>query len=406
MRKIRVYLCLLLGGAAVVNIQPAQAQNLIVNSNFATGDFSGWNVAETGGGGNPADYGVTAGSDGGFPVPYSGDTYGAYFNPSGGVMDLTQTVTIPAAGTYTVSCYVEPIVNDQDILTISLGGVPVLATNFEFSMPYTQVSATFTAAAGAQVLDFQFTPGAGPMFFDDASLVAAAAAPSPCSVLGSASVGAVIGLDGTKIQNSLVTINGDEYVSEGGSLVNMAPSTINGNVFEFKSGQYSGPGTLNGTLYVAPALLDSVNTDALNAAGALRALTPTQTLGAINTPTMVIGNGGENVIDINGNITESLILSGSASDVFFINVSGTINLGGSSILAVTGGVSAGAVLYNLTGSGAVQTHVGNVINGTLLAPNYSFKLDGEFNGAVIGGGKGKTISLLSGAKVNQPDCPH
>ena len=185
----------------------------------------------------------------------------------------------------------------------------------------------------------------------------------------------------------------------------MAPSTINGNVFEFNSGQYSGPGKLHGAVFVDATLLGSVNTDALNAAATVEALTPTQTLGAINSPTLVVGNGGVNVINIYGNITDSLMLSGTASDVFFVNVSGTIDLVGNSVLAVTGGVTAGAVLYNLTGSGAVQTHVGNVVNGTILAPNHNFNLDGEFNGAVIGGGKNNTISLLSGARVNQQACP-
>ena len=161
--------------AAVVISQPAQGQNLIVNSNFATGDFSGWNVAETGSGGSPADYGVTNGNDGGSRVPNTGDTYGAYFNPSGGTMDLSQTVDIPAAGSYIVTCAVQPVINDQDTLTIYLGGAPVFSTNFAFGMPYTQISATVPAQAGAQVLDFQFTPGGGPMFFDDAGLVAAAA---------------------------------------------------------------------------------------------------------------------------------------------------------------------------------------------------------------------------------------
>ncbi len=385
--------------------QATQAQNLIVNSNFVTGDFTGWNVAETGSGGDPADYGVTAGNDGGYRVPNSGDTYGAYFNPSGGTLDLSQTVDIPAAGTYIVNCSVQPVINDQDTLTIYLGGAAVFSTNFGTGEPYTQISATVSAQAGPQVIDFQFTPGGGPMFFDDAGLVAAVAAPSRCSVLGSASAGAVIGLNGTKIQNSLVTINGDEYVSAGGSLVNMAPSTINGNVFEFNSGQYSGPGKLHGAVFVDATLLGSVNTDALNAAATVEALTPTQTLGAINSPTLVVGNGGVNVINIYGNITDSLMLSGTASDVFFVNVSGTIDLVGNSVLAVTGGVTAGAVLYNLTGSGAVQTHVGNVVNGTILAPNHNFNLDGEFNGAVIGGGKNNTISLLSGARVNQQACP-
>ncbi|HXR07897.1 MAG TPA: collagen-binding domain-containing protein [Candidatus Acidoferrum sp.] len=406
MTNLRLFSSLLLASAAVAVTPSARAQNLIVNSNFATGDLSGWNVAETGSGGLQTDYGVTSGNDGGSKVPNAGNTYGAYFNPAGGTMDLMQTVDLPAAGSYIVSCSVEPVFNDQDTLTIILGGTPVFTTNFQFGMPYTQISVAVSAQPGSQILDFQFTPGSGPMFFDDAGLVAVAAAPTPtpCSLLGSAAAAAVIGLDGARIQNVLAKINGDEYVSQGGSLDNLPPSTINGNVFEFRNRQYSGRGRLEGGLTVNAALLDSVNADALNAAATIAAMTPTQVFGTIRRPTLITGNGGVNVIDINGNITDSLLLSGSAKDVFFINVSGTIDLRGRATLAVADGVTAGAVLYNLTGTGTVEIHVRDVVNGTILAPDYRLDLDGEFNGAVIGGGKNKAINLVQ-ARVNQPACP-
>jgi hypothetical protein len=397
---------LLVGTAAVAVTQTAPAQNLIVNSNFATGDLSGWTVAETGGGGSPADYGVTAGNDDGAKVPNAGDTYGAYFNPAGGTMDLAQPVNLPAAGTYTISCSVQPVYNDQDTLTIYLAGAPVFTTNFQFGMPYTPISVPVSAQAGPQVIDFQFTPGSGPIFFDDAGLVGEAVAPvpTPCSVLGSAATAAVIGLDGTRIQNVFALVDGDEYVSKGGSLDNPPPSRIHGNVVEYKNRQYAGRGRLDGTLTVDATQVDTVNADALNAAATIAALTPTQTFAAIRRPTVITGNGGLNVIDIDGNITASVLLSGSSNDVFFINVSGTIDLRDHAALAVTGGVTAGAVLYNLTGHGTVEIHVLDGINGTLLAPDYNLHLDGEFNGAVIGGGRDREINLLV-ARVNQPACP-
>jgi len=403
MKNFRLFFSILLTSAAVAVSQSAGAQNLLVNSNFATGDLTGWSVAETGSGGTPTDYGVKSGPDGGVKVPNTGDTYGAYFNPMGGTMDLTQTVDLPAAGVYIVSCSVEPVVNDQDTLTIYLGGVAVFSTNFQFGMPYTQISVPVSAAAGSQVLDFQFTPGSGPMFFDDASLVAVDTPPTPCSILGSASAGAVIGLNGARIQNIFAEINGDEYVSQGGSLDNLPRSTITGNVFEFKNRQYSGRGTLDGGVTVDATLLDSVNADALSAAAKIAAMTPTQVFGTIRRPTVITGNGGVNVIDIDGNIRDSVVLSGTASDVFFINVSGNIDLRDHATLAVTDGVTAGAVLYNLIGAGTVEIHVRNVVNGTILAPDYRLNVDGEFNGAIIGGGKDKEINLVA-ARVNQPAC--
>jgi hypothetical protein len=227
--------------------------------------------------------------------------------------------------------------------------------------------------------------------------------PSQCQAgvipdLGTAANYGVLGLENTSINNSLVTINGNEGVSQGGSLVNMAPSTITGNVYEFATGQYSGPGHLGGSVITNPSLLTQNDTDALNASTAAAALAPTQTLSGVGSPTVVNGNGGLNVIDVNGNITNSLTLNGTSSDFFVVNVTGNVALGGSSVLGLSGGVTAANVLYNFIGSDTVATHVGNTLNGTLLGPNTSFNLDGTFNGEIIGGGK--SISLLSGAVVN------
>ena|ERR1051325_9198566 len=235
-------------------------------------------------------------------------------------------------------------------------------------------------------------------------------APCPCPTSiagipwGATANGLVIGLAGTKINNSLVTINGNEYVSQGGSLVNMAPSTINGNVYEYAAGQYSGPGKLHGSINVNPALLTQIDVDALNLASGASALAPTVVLGTISSPTAITGNGGVNVIDVNGDIKNTLVLNGTANDVFVVNVTGTLTLGGNATLGVSGPVATGNVLYNFTGaSGTISTHVGNVVNGTLLAPTYSFNLDGGFNGRIIGGGK--SIVMMSGTLVNQPACP-
>jgi hypothetical protein len=113
-----------------------------------------------------------------------------------------------------------------------------------------------------------------------------------------------------------------------------------------------------------------VDTDALSAAAAAKALSPTQTFGTISSPTTINGNGGQNVIKINGDIKNSLTLNGTVNDTFVNNVTGTANLGGSSALGLAGGVTANNVLYNFTGtSGTIATHVGDVVNGTLLAPS-------------------------------------
>lgn len=223
--------------------------------------------------------------------------------------------------------------------------------------------------------------------------------PSAAPSLGAAAGFGVLGLANTQINNSNVTISGNEGVSQGGKLTNMAPSTIEGDADEYAAGQYSGPGHLGGSVVIDPNLMSQADSDALSASAQAAALTPTVTLGNINSPTTVTGNGGLNVIAVNGNITSSLTLTGTSSDVFVVNVTGTVTLNGNTVLGVGGGVTPAQVLYNFTGeSGTITSKVGNVFYGTLLAPTYSFNLDGTFDGEIIGGGK--SIVLLSGAKVN------
>jgi len=228
-------------------------------------------------------------------------------------------------------------------------------------------------------------------------------------LLGSAANYAVLGIGSSSagnpagtLNNSLVTINGNQGVGSGGQIINMAPSVINGNVFQSQSGQYSGPGHLNGAITTSGVLLNQNFADAMTAASLAASLSPTQSFGGISHTTTINGNGGLNVININGSITTSLILNGSASDIFIVNVSGTLSLTGSTVLGVAGGVSGSNVLYNFTGSGGtITTHVNNMVNGTLLAPNYDFILH-SLNGRIIGG---QNITLMSGATVNGPPPP-
>ena len=228
-------------------------------------------------------------------------------------------------------------------------------------------------------------------------------------LLGSAANYAVLGIGSSSagnpagtLNNSLVTINGNQGVGSGGHIINMGPSVINGNVFESQTGQYGGPGHLSGSITTSGVLLNQNFADAMTAASLAASLSPTQSFGGISHTTTINGNGGLNVININGNITTSLILNGSASDIFIVNVSGTLSLTGSTVLGVSGGVTGNNVLYNFTGSGGtITTHVNNMVNGTLLAPNYDFILH-SLNGRIIGG---QNITLMSGATVNGPTTP-
>ena len=240
---------------------------------------------------------------------------------------------------------------------------------------------------------------------------AKADAPTVVSIsqlLGSAANYAVLGIGSSSagntagtLNNSLVTINGNQGVGFGGRVINMAPSSVNGNVFQYQNGQYGGPGHLGGSLSTNAALLNQNYNDAMAAARLAASLSPTQTFGSISSATTIHGNGGLNVININGNITNSITLNGTANDIFIINVTGTLALTGSTALGMSGGVGDANILYNFTGSGTITTHVNNMVHGTLLAPNYDFILH-SLNGRIIGG---QNITLMSGAKVNGPSAP-
>ena len=194
-----------------------------------------------------------------------------------------------------------------------------------------------------------------------------------------------------------VVINGNVGVGYRGSVTNISPSSIAGDVYQYRSGQYSGNGTLLGSIYTDSLILKRNYTDAVNASAQAAALAPTRTFGSIGSATTIAGNGGLNVIQINGDITSSLILSGSANDEFVINVAGTLNLTGSSVLGLNGGVTAGNVIYNFTSSGqTIITRGGNVVSGTLLALRDDIQINGNFFGEIIGG---QDITLMSGARI-------
>jgi hypothetical protein len=226
--------------------------------------------------------------------------------------------------------------------------------------------------------------------------------------LGTAGNYALLGLQGTKINLSAATVYGNAGVSQGGSLSNNGSSTITGNLDQSQAGQYSRSGSAQvlGSVITNSSLLAQNDADALAAAAAAKALAPTQTFGTISlasSQTMTVqGNGGLNVIQVNGSIglsgSSQLILNGSASDVFIFNVTGNTNISGSSVLGkLSGGVTANHVLYNFTGSGSLQAGAGNTFFGTFLAPNYSYGIEGNYAGELIIGGQ--SVALASGAKV-------
>ncbi len=224
--------------------------------------------------------------------------------------------------------------------------------------------------------------------------------------LGTAASYSVLGLANTQINNAQVTITGNEGISAGGKLTNGAPSVITGNVYQSAAGQYTGTGTLSGSVITNASLLTQNDTDAQNAATVAAGLTATQTFAAINAATTITGNGGLNVINITGGINlnnAALTLSGTASDVFIVNVTGNSpTFAGTGGLLLAGGVTPNHVLYDFEttagpAAGTFTSAAGETFDGTLLGTNFTFNLDGALIGGLISGGK--TVTLQS-ATVN------
>jgi hypothetical protein len=219
--------------------------------------------------------------------------------------------------------------------------------------------------------------------------------------LGNAGQYTVLGLSDTDVHLSNTSITGDVGVGPDGKLKFMAPSTINGNIYLDASATTSASaGTLNGARFTGQNLAPALH-DALSLSASAAALCPTMTLGKVNLPTTLDGNGGVNVLSISslslGN-NENLTLNGGANDLFYLNITDGLSLTGNAKILESGGLTPAQVLINVIGAGsALVTGAGNEVDGIILAPLRSANLDGSFNGKVIVGGA--SLGLRSGATV-------
>ena len=144
------------------------------------------------------------------------------------------------------------------------------------------------------------------------------------------------------------------------------------------------PQTPTPPLPVPATVTSAALTTAQNVSNYAALLPATETFGNITNPLTILGNGGLNVINIANIQKAPLTLKGTATDIFIINVAGSIQTNQPMTLS---GVSANRVLFNLTGSSGtvLQTTEGNVLYGTFLATKGGqFQLTKlNLNGALI-----------------------
>jgi len=247
--------------------------------------------------------------------------------------------------------------------------------------------------------------------FGRGALVAAMAALMAASVsaqtvsLGAARDFCVLGLDDVELSmtNPQTSVSGNVGLGPGG-IQNFSDGFIGGTYTVDPTADNSKSNNVviaGGTL---SADLSGAVADARAASFAASALAPTQTFGVIKDALTIVGNGGVNVISIESisfsGATDKLTLEGGASDVFIVNVSGSVKLSHKlSRIQVGGGVSESHVLFNLTAAHEPLTISGGAtIAGTYLAPNGGVRLSPAVVIGGIIGGAGET-SLTSAARV-------
>jgi hypothetical protein len=201
------------------------------------------------------------------------------------------------------------------------------------------------------------------------------------------------------------TVIGDVAVAAGAGVTNQAPSTIAGDVSVAAGASFGGPGKVTGPVFTGKDL-GAARAAALAASAQAAGLPASVTYADVTKDTTVTGVSGVNVVDVTGSVSLSnawLTLAGPADAFFVVNVGGSIKLVGTGGIRVGDGIAPGQLLVNLTGSGAglVNTHVGNVVQGTLLGPNAGGSLDGAFGSLLLG----QRFSLMSGVKVSYQGCP-
>ncbi|HAR41190.1 MAG TPA: hypothetical protein DCS07_00920 [Bdellovibrionales bacterium] len=213
----------------------------------------------------------------------------------------------------------------------------------------------------------------------------------------------------------------------GSNIAVTGNAIITGNVFLLDPSIMSIGGTsqlLDGSIYMDGSSTVAVSTSGVDASqlvhtdmsaaemelnnyiNALGSLAPTQSFSSISSSMAINGNGKLNVISVGGDVSlnsqTALVLNGSASDVFVINLAGTINIQGHGSIVLSGGVLAKNVAFNALGTGApLSLNGGGAINGTFIGMSRSASVggNGTLNGSLYAGG---LINISGGGQAWSP----
>ncbi len=184
-------------------------------------------------------------------------------------------------------------------------------------------------------------------------------------------------------------------ISSGGSLTMGGSSQVVGNAYDYTGAPITTGGSSSGGAIVqgasTNAMLNTAASDAAAASTRYAALPATLGPTSLTTGQTITGILGQNVLNltsVNLGSSKTVTLNAPIGATFVINVSGTFDIGSSSQVRLTGGVTAADILWNVSGVGTVTLSGSSEFNGILLAPQRTVVLSGASNwtGAVLCGG--------------------
>jgi len=193
-------------------------------------------------------------------------------------------------------------------------------------------------------------------------------------------------------------------INSGGKLNQTGTVVIQGTYYKFSTNAdstTSGFTAVGGVNTTSNSKLTTAASDATAASTTLAGLTPNQTLGTITANTTISATvPGRNVInltDINMGNGTILTLSGSATQSFVINVTGTSTVNFSNV-SLVGGLTAANVIFNVLNGDSVTDNSPDVVNGTIMDINGTVSITNNdtINGEII---SGKQINLSNGSDV-------
>jgi hypothetical protein len=195
----------------VFAVAQANADNIVVNPGFETGNFDNWVLS--GADASAADNGIYYGVDA--ADAHSGQ-YGAYFGPVGGVLSLSQVLTTTPDTSYAVSFWLAqapdtpfPYVNSVSVLW---QGTPLLSQTAVAASGYAEQSYDgIASSSSATTLQFAFQDDTGFFSLDDISVAASNPVPEPAGLLLAVPVLGVLFLLSRAAQRSLSARNKRSY---------------------------------------------------------------------------------------------------------------------------------------------------------------------------------------------------